>query len=366
MTRFPLPNFRTGAYSILMRTIACFVLAAFAGLLHAAESAPATPPDPALKRYEFSARASQIDPLARQYPEINFLFGTDAKPEDLQHACVDTRVPPTGKLVIWLMAPNKELFARLSSFGMHAIDVHYARGWFGKLYAGAPPKDDLFLSKIRLEAATGDDCSDAVAIAKPDCIMQRAIAFVRWLALENPQGNWQQFLTEDGQDLHWDKITLAGISHGATTAARMAKQVRVERVVMFSGPRDQFEVWQQLPSATPPNCYFGFTHVLDEGWQKSHYSRSWLLMKLNEFGPIVNVDKVPFPFANSRRLVTDGDVGGNPERAHNSVAPGNAAIKVAGKFIHEDVWRYLFTHPVATTGPAVAAEPECLIDQRPK
>jgi len=349
-----------------MRILTSLALLASVGAAAAAESAPASHADPAPKRYELSARASKIDPLAKEYPAIGFVFGSAEKPEDLQHACVDTRVASTGKLVIWLMGPNKELFDRVSSYGQHAIQVHYARGWFGKLYSGPPPKDDLFLSKIRLEAATGEDCSDQVAIANPDCIMQRAYQFVNWLAAENPQGNWQHFLTKDGTDLLWEKVTLAGISHGATTAARMAKQVRVDRVVMFSGPRDQFEVWQELPSATPPNRFFGFTHVLDEGWQNDHYSRSWLLMKLNDFGPIIDVGEVPFPFADSRRLVTSGDVGGNAERAHNSVAPGGAAIKVGGKFIHEDVWRYLFTHPVASTGHAVPAEADCLIDERSK
>ena len=43
-----------------------------------------------------------------------------------QHAIVDTRVSPRGKLVIWLMSHNSRLFDRLSSYGLHAIQVHYA------------------------------------------------------------------------------------------------------------------------------------------------------------------------------------------------------------------------------------------------
>ena len=44
---------------------------------------------------------------------------------------MDTRVPPVGKLVIWLMGPSPVLFDKVSGYGMHAIQVHYARGWFG-------------------------------------------------------------------------------------------------------------------------------------------------------------------------------------------------------------------------------------------
>ena len=57
------------------------------------------------------ARASAIDPRAAEHAEINFVFEDDnGEPADLEHASVDTRVPCEGKLVIWLMAHNAELF----------------------------------------------------------------------------------------------------------------------------------------------------------------------------------------------------------------------------------------------------------------
>jgi hypothetical protein len=319
------------------------------------------------KHHDLTARASAIDNRAKAHPEIGLLLEKDGKPQDTEHASVDTRVPSQGKLVIWLMGYNKDLFDHLDGYGLHSIQIHYARDWFGKLYSGPPPRNDLFLSNIRLEAATGEDASKAVDIPKPDCIMERSYQFVKWLDRENPEGNWQQFLTRDGKGLQWDKVILSGISHGSTTAARMAKAVKVDRVVMFSGPRDQYEVWQKLPSATPNNRYFGFSNVLDDGWIGDHYRRSWQLMGLQEYGPIVNVDKTPPPYGNTRRLISDADVGGNHDRAHNSTIPGGAAVKDAGgKFIHENVWRYLFTHPVGETGKPVPPDADCWIDQRNK
>ena len=116
---------------------------------------------------------------------------------------------------------------------------------------------------------------------------------------------------------------------------------------MFCGPRDQYETWQALPSATPANRYFGFSHILDGGWTGHHYCRSWELLGLQQFGPIVNVDKAAPPYSNTRRLITGANVKNDARRAHSSVVPGKAAVKDAsGKFVHEDVWRYLFTHPV--------------------
>jgi hypothetical protein len=317
------------------------------------------------QHYKFQERASVIDPRVRAHPEIDFFLEKDGKPADLQNAAVDTRVAPQGKLVIWLMAHNGELFDRTCSYGFHSIQVHYANGWFGKLYNNKTPPEDLFLSKVRLEAATGQDFSDAVTIPQADGMMERSLQFVKWLAKKNPQARWDGFLTPDGKALRWDRVILAGASHGSTTAARFAKHQKVDRVVMFSGPRDQFEVWQKLPSATPENRFFGFTHTLDDGWQQDHYCRSWELLGMNAFGPVTDVDQIKPPYGNTRRLITSADVKKNAGRAHGCSTPGRSAVKDAkGKFIHEDVWRYLFTHPVDQVGEAVGHDDSCTIDQR--
>jgi hypothetical protein len=323
------------------------------------------------QRFDLKARASKIDPRAKEHPEINFVFEKDGKPADLQHACVDTRVKPRGELVIWLMGHSQPLAERVSGYGLHYIQVHYANGWFGKLNKEPPPAgqpyDEQRLGKIRLEAAIGQDVSEHIAIPQPDSIAERALQFVLHLQKTNPQGNWQQFVAPGGQSLDWDRVILAGISHGSTTAARFAKHQKVARVVMLSGPRDQYENWQSLASATPGNRYFGFTHVLDGGWTGDHYCRSWELLGLNAYGPVIDVDAVQPPFGNSRRLITNADVKKDAGRAHNASLPGGAAVKDAsGKFIHEEVWRYLFTHPVDKVGDAVPPSPDCRQDLRKK
>jgi len=345
----------------MMRSLRCVLLLPFCltATVCQAQSAPAyTDPNP--QRYELSARASQIDSRVQAHPEIQFLIDDDkGKPADLQQAAVDTRVAPQGRLVIWLMGHNPQLSERLTGYGLHYIRVHYAQHWFGQLSPKAGD-DDQFLGNIRLEAATGQDASAVVSIPRPDSIAERAIQFVKHLHQTHPQGNWGQFLTADGTDLQWEKVTLSGASHGATTSARFAKAQRVGRVVMFCGPRDQLEVWQALPSATPANRYFGFSHILDGGWTGDHYCRSWELLGLHEFGPIVDVDETPAPFKNSRRLITAADVDGNANRAHSCVTPGKAAVKGAdGQFLHEAVWQYLFMHPVDDVGEQTPEDPGC-------
>ena len=118
-------------------------------------------------------------------------------------------------------------------------------------------------------------------------------------------------------------------------------------------------------SATPTERYFGFSHVLDMGWKGDHYPRSWQLLGLQKFGPIINVDQSTPPFDNTRRLITKADVGSNPDRAHNSVKPGkNSPKDKAGEFLYEDVWRYLFTHPIDQVGKPVPMDSKVRMNQR--
>ena len=93
--------------------------------------------------------------------------------------------------------------------------------------------------------------------------------------------------------------------------------------------------------------------------------RSWLLLGLNKFGPIVNTDEVKAPFGHSRRLITKYDVKGDPNKAHGFVQVNKNAPKDAqGNFLQEEVWRYLFTSPVDEVGQPVPAEPQTRMDLR--
>jgi hypothetical protein len=346
--------------SLLFPTVALVLAASY--LSEAAEPFSFQDKDP--KRYQLSARASEIDSRAKPHPEIGFVFETkDGKPADLQKASVDTSVEPRGKLVIWLMGHNDELFKRLNSYGLHAIQPHYANKWFG-IVCQQKPIGPQCRGNVRLEAATGEDFSDEVSIPKPDGMMERSLQFVKWLDKENPEGNWGWFLNEKKDDLRWTDVIVSGSSHGSTTAARFSKHVEVSRVVALCGPRDNYQTWQSLPSKTPANRVFGFSHVLDGGWTADHYCRSWELLGLHQFGRIVNVDKTPFPYENTRRLITDCDVGGDDKKAHGAVTPGrNSGKDAEGNYLHEDVWRYLYTHPVDQTGEAVPMDDNCLKDQ---
>ena len=140
------------------------------------------------QRFDLSKRASEIDPRAKEHPEIKFTFTDDkGKPADLQHAVVDTRVPSQGKLVIWLMGHNQGLFERIASYGYHGIQPHYSNGWFaGLTKTQYEDGSGTAIGKVRLEAATGEDFSPLVSIPRPDGMMARSLQLVKWLVKENP------------------------------------------------------------------------------------------------------------------------------------------------------------------------------------
>ncbi len=322
--------------------------------------------DPKPQTYSLTLRASEIDPRCKSHPEVGFVLEAAGKPADTQRAQVDTRVAPRGQLVIWLMAHSQPLAEKVNGYGLHYIQVAYAREWFAKLNT-EPLDDSQHLGNIRLEATTGIDASKAIDIPVPDSMKERAYQLVKALAKANPPGRWEFFLTKDGKALDWEKVIVSGASHGATSSARFGIAQKCARIVMFCGPRDQLDDWQALPSATPANRYFGYSHVLDGGWSADHYPRSWLLLGLNKFGPIVNTDEAKYPYGHSRRLITKYDVKGDANKAHGFVQVGKNPPKGAKVVpLQEDVLRYLYSSPVDEVGKPVPAEPETRMNLRKK
>jgi hypothetical protein len=351
-----------------MRSALAFL---FLGLVATfAAEAPLKFADPKPQAYQLKARASEIDTRCKPHPEIDFVFEKGGKPADVENASVDTHVAPRGQLVVWLMGHNQVLADKVNSYGLHYIQVNYANGWFAKLNT-EPANDPQHLGNIRLEATAGVDASKDIDIPAPDSMKERAFQFVKHLAKTHPQGRWEFFLTKDGKSLDWEKVVVAGSSHGSTSAARFGIYQKCARIVMFCGPRDNLDNWQALPPATPANRFFGYSHVLDGGWTEDHYERSWLLLGLNKFGPIVNAEKEKAPYDHTRRLISDAPLKGTEKeqaaRGHGYVTPSKGSPKDAkGNNLQDDVWRYLFTSSVDEVGKPVAPEPGVRMDQQSK
>ena len=81
-----------------MRSFVC-LLSLLGAVGSAAEPAVPAYTDKTPQRYHLAKRASEIDPRAREHPEIDFVFKDKAgKPQDAENAVVDTRVAPRGRV----------------------------------------------------------------------------------------------------------------------------------------------------------------------------------------------------------------------------------------------------------------------------
>lgn len=115
----------------------------------------------------------------------------------------------------------------------------------------------------------GNTLSD-LTVAAPDALTNRLLKALQYLDAQNPSEGWGQYVA--GGTIHWDLIRVGGHSQGGSTAAYLATQIALPRVISFDSPSDA----QSWVSATTPATwvaagagatasanYYGFTHQQD-------------------------------------------------------------------------------------------------------
>jgi hypothetical protein len=153
-----------------------------------------------------------------------------------------------------------------------------------------------------------------------------------------PGEDWGYFLNQDGT-VRWSDVGFTGFSHGAQSAARFARHLRVYRAVSQSGPRDngcgkgqatgdfdpnnlpwrpvgptcdathccvdRIYSWLDEPSATPIDRYYGFTGKNDGQYGDIMFSMD----RMGYLGDFVNVHTATAPYGGSHRFY--GNTGHN-------------------------------------------------------
>jgi hypothetical protein len=299
------------------------LLAGCAGGAAGHGGAPARPQversTPTLTHIEF--RADQADPAATQ------ALGR-------QLAVLDRAVAANGLLIVYLHGAGERKVCgegergherMLAGMGFHVFSPCYRADYDLKLCGDDP-------GACRLEAFDGIDHSGAIDIKPPDSIERRVVMGLRYLQAKDPGGDWQVFL--DGDQPRWSAIIISGRSHGAGSAALIAKHREVARVVMLSGPG--FEPgWLTAPSITPIDRFFAFSHQADSQFQ-SHV-QAWAAMGLR--GPPTNVDRAVPPYGGSHQLTSSAPT----NHAHSAVAVGDSTPRGDdGSLLYLPVWRYLY------------------------
>lgn len=174
---------------------------------------------------------------------ILFLGGTWSKPDNYQEICDYIR--SAGYHVISLAYPNNVPAASLDD-----------------------SENPEVYSQYRQEICYGTPISLDVTVDSLNSIDQRFRNLISYLAETKPEEGWSNYVSA-GEPI-WSKITVAGHSQGSGHAGYIAKQVAVDRVVMFAGPND-FQTSSSSPgdwladgSATALSDYYAFLHAEDD------------------------------------------------------------------------------------------------------
>lgn len=273
--------------------------------------------DPML--HEFAIDPSEIDPMVMDYVST-------------QYAQLDTRTAPLGKLVFFLPGATntpsnwRNHGRKLAEFGFHVVIPHYNNAW-GSGCSGMPSDCN---ANTRWEALTGEDLSPVIVASRADSAEGRVIRMLEHLETEHPGGDWGYYLDGAG-GLRYDRIIIAGISHGAASTGLYASRRTFFRAVMHSGG------WWQVPSdpATPIDRFYGLAHMGDD--QYDGILSSW--DGANMLGAPTDIDMMTPPYGDARQLVT----GAASDYPHCSTCvSGNSPTDGSGAYLFEPAWRYMY------------------------
>jgi hypothetical protein len=145
-----------------------------------------------------------------------------------------------------------------AQWGYHAVSLDYENNVITVAFAHS--HDPASFDQYRHAIIAGGSAGEKVKVDAANSILNRFQKMLVYLAAHDPQGGWDEFVT-NGEPV-WNRIVVAGHSQGSGHAAYIGKLFNVDRVLMFSGPQDYLDdlhepaPWQAGKSATPPARFF--------------------------------------------------------------------------------------------------------------
>jgi hypothetical protein len=223
---------------------------------------------------------------------------------------------------------------------LHVISLSYPNETAVMTDCGREPAEPDCYAAWRLEKIDGIDRSAKIHVTPANSINNRLLKLLQYLAGQNPADGWDSYL--EGNAVKWNNIIVSGQSQGGGQAAMLSKIHLVARVAMFGSVTDAVGSrsgsppgWLSTPGATPPEKYFGFAHQSDNFWPA--IQNGWIVLGLDPFGPVVNVDGKSPPFGRTHRLTTN--VACVNPKAANCAHGTVVAPKLSSQFM--PVWEYM-------------------------
>ena len=275
--------------------------------------------------------------------------GIDLINDNLHYALFNAVENGRGELLLFLggtlsRSSGTSIFSEfVASKGFHVINLAYPN--LTPVRDCADQTDQDCALKYRREVFQGIEGSELVSVNTNNSIENRIEKLLLHLIQVDPQGGWEQYLT-DGE-ISWNKILVSGHSQGAGHAAFIANQRSVKRALMFAGPNDWSDFYQKpanwlaAPGQTSSSNQYAFLHLRDEATSFDIQIQCLLNMGLSDTS---DVDGSSPPFENKNVLFTDEapeiSVGfGAP--FHGSVVNDRFTPLQRGQTITASVWLYM-------------------------
>lgn len=252
--------------------------------------------------------APQLTTLAADFSEpIDGLYGAHM-------AATNSAVSPKGRLFVFL--PNESTETRRTQLilkaaannGLHALGLAYPNR--PQVISDCRSNSDpACLSNAYEETRTGVSLSAEVAVNSTNSIEHRLQRALLDLVATQAGAGWEQYL-DSSNAVRWDRVRLSGHGLGGSNAAYIASKRMVDRVCLFSAPRDWDDLrnrsaaWLSAPSATPASQIYAFGHQDDIFSTFPHQQANWSTMGLAAFGPTALVDGAALSAYQGRHMLS--------------------------------------------------------------
>jgi hypothetical protein len=204
-------------------------------------------------------------------------------------------------------ANYKLLCETAADLGFHAISLQYVNDVSVNNKCAKSRNLECY-ENMRREILFGSDFSPHVNVSRPNSAENRLVKLLRYLAAQYPLDGWDQYLTA-GDVPRWSKILVAGHSQGGGHAAMIGKYYSTAGVLMFASMdysfmHDKVPSWVDRRSNTRLEKFFAVAHTMDQTMPIAAMRKYWNAFGFRDIAPVINIDDIGFPYANSNTLIT--------------------------------------------------------------
>ncbi|MDR0331087.1 MAG: hypothetical protein LBH93_05215 [Chitinispirillales bacterium] len=250
-------------------------------------------------------------------------------------------------------ANYKLLCETAADLGFHAISLQYVNDVSVNAKCAKSRNLECY-ENIRREILFGANFSPHVNVSRPNSAENRLVKLLRYLSSQYPLDGWEQYLTA-GDVPRWSKILVAGHSQGGSHAAMLGKYYSTAGVVMFASmdysfQNDKAGSWVYQKSNTRLEKFFAVAHTMDQTMPIDAMRRYWNFFGFRDIAPVINIDDISSPYANSNTLITSiapAKVDKSKSSYHNVLCmDADTPISKGGKPLLHDLWVYLLNAPL--------------------